>query len=133
MQDASFSPGETTDAALQQANQAYNKQVSDQVIRVTCELRRMEDLLSAGLVDRRVLTEFRHAVDRVRTTGWQVERWLAGDETSLATMLVQDRIRLATRMATQLASEAAFCDKGFAGLRALKEAVTKLERALEEL
>lgn len=93
----------------------------------------MEDLLSAGLVDRRVLTEFRHAVDRVRSTGWQVERWLAGDEGSLSVMLVQDRIRLATRMTTQLASEAAIVDKDFAGLRALKEAITKLEHVLESL
>jgi len=122
-----------TDAALQEANQAYNKQISDQITRVTGELRRMEDLLSAGFVDRRVLSEFRYAVDRVRTTGWQVERWLAGDERSLSVMLVEDRIRLATRMATQLASETAIGDKGFAGLQALKEAITKLERALENL
>jgi hypothetical protein len=133
MADASFAPNELTDAALQQANQAYNKQVSDQVTRVTHELRRMEDLLSAGLVDRRVLTEFRYAVDRVRMTGWQVERWLAGDERALSTLLVEDRIRLATRMATQLASEAAICDKQFAGVSALKAAIEKLELVLEEL
>lgn len=133
MADASFAPSEMSDGALREANQAYNKQISDQVTRVTHELRRMEDLLSAGLVDRRVLTEFRHAVDRVRMTGWQVERWLAGDERALSTLLVEDRVRLATRMATQLASEAAICDKTFAGVSALKEAVAKLEHVLEEL
>jgi multidrug resistance efflux pump len=122
-----------TDAALQQANQAYHKQVSDQITRVTGELRRMEDLLSAGLVDRRVLTEFRHAVDRVRSTGWQVERWLSGDESSLSVMLVEDRIRLATRMVAQLTSEAAIVDKDFTGLRALKDAITKLEHVLQNL
>jgi len=130
MQDA---VSKMTDTALQEANQAYNKQVSDQITRVTGELRRMEDLLSAGLVDRRVLSEFRYAVDRVRSTGWQVERWLAGDEQSLSVKMVEDRIRLATRMATQLASETTITDKDFAGLRALKEAVTKLERVLENL
>lgn len=123
----------TTDTNLQEANQAYNKQVSDQITRVTGELRRMEDLLRAGLVDRRVLSEFRYAVDRVRSTGWQVERWLAGDEQSLSVTMVEDRIRMATRMATQLSSEAAIADKGFAGLQALKEAITKLERVLDNL
>lgn len=130
MQDA---VSKMTAAALQEANQAYNKQVSDQITRVTGELRRMEDLLSAGLVDRRVLSEFRYAVDRVRSTGWQVERWLAGDEHSLSAMLVEDRIRLATRMATQLASETAISDKELAGLRALKDAVIKLERVLQHV
>jgi hypothetical protein len=130
MQDAA---SRMTDVALQAANQAYNKQISDQITRVTGELRRMEDLLSAGLVDRRVLSEFRHAVDRVRITGWQVEQWLAGDERSLSVVLLEDRIRLATRMATQLASETAVADKGIEGLPALKEAVTRLALALESV
>jgi len=127
MQDAA---SKTTDTALQEANQAYNKQVSDQITRVTGELRRMEDLLRAGLVDRRVLSEFRHAVDRVRSTGWQVERWLAGDERALSVMLVEDRIHLTARMAAQLASDPVTADKDSSGVRALKEAITKLERIL---
>ncbi len=122
-----------TDAAILEANQAYHKQVSDQITRITGELRRMEDLLSAGLVDRRVLSEFRHAVDRVRSTGWQVERWLSGDERALSVVLVEDRIRLATKMATQLASEAALVETDSRGLQALKEAISKLGRVLEGL
>lgn len=122
-----------TDTAILEANQAYNKQVSDQISRVTGELRRMEDLLSAGMVDRRVLSEFRYAVDRVRTTGWQVERWLGGDERALSAMLRDDRIRLATRMATQLASEATIAGTDSGSLQALKEAIARLGRVLEEL
>ena len=122
-----------TDTAIQEANQAYNKQVSDQISRVTGELRRMEDLLSAGMVDRRVLSEFRYAVNRVRTTGWQVERWLDGDERALSTTLTEDRIRLATHMATQLASEARIAGADSGNLQALKEAIARLGRVLEEL
>lgn len=120
-----------TDEAIQEANQAYHKQVSNQIIRITDELRRMEDLLSAGMVDRRVLREFRYAVDRVRATGWQVERWLEGDERALSVMLMEDRVRVVTFVATQLASEAAIADKDFVGFRALKEATTKLVRVLD--
>lgn len=117
--------------SVQQANQAFQNQVSNQISRITTELKRMEDLLSFGMVDRRVLTEFRAAIDRVRTTGWQVERWLDGDERGLATLLTEQRIRIATRLSTQLACEANLSEKQFTGVRALREAVQKLDKALE--
>jgi hypothetical protein len=124
----SSTPSQTV---VQQANQAFQNQVSNQISRITTELKRMEDLLSFGLVDRRVLTDFRYAVDRVRTTGWQVERWLDGDERGLSVLLTEERIRLVTKMATQLVAETAFSEKEFTGLRTLKEAVEKLGRKLE--
>lgn len=120
-----------TDTAIQQANHAYNKQVSDQITRVTAELRRMEHLLSAGMVDRRVLSEFRYAVDRVRTTGWQVERWLDGDERALSVMILEDRVRLTAQLAAQLASEPAIAGTGCNGLPELKQAITRLGSVLE--
>ena len=49
------------EAAIQEANQAFSKQVTNQVARITGELNRLEQLLSAGMVDRRVLSEFRYA------------------------------------------------------------------------
>lgn len=117
--------------SVQQANQAFQNQVSNQIARITTELKRMEDLLSFGMVDRRVLTEFRAAIDRVRTTGWQVERWLDGDERGLSTLLTEERIRIATRLSTQLACEGNLSDKQLTGVRALREAVQKLDKALE--
>lgn len=120
-----------TESNIQQANQAFQNQVSNQIARITSELKRMEDLLGFGMVDRRVLTEFRAAVDRVRTTGWQVERWLDGDERGLATLLTEQRIRIATTLATQLACEPTLSDKQFTGVRALRDAVQKLNRVLE--
>jgi hypothetical protein len=118
-----------TEASVQQANQAFQNQISNQISRITAELKRMEDLLSFGMVDRRVLGEFRQAIDRVRTTGWQVERWLDGDERGLGVLLTEERIRVATKLATQLAAEAP-SDKQFSGVRALRDAVHKLDQAL---
>lgn len=118
-------------SGIREANEAFQSQVSNQIARITSELKRMEDLLSFGMVDRRVLTEFRAAVDRVRTTGWQVERWLDGDERGLATLMTEQRIRIATALATQLACEPNFSDKQFTGVRALREAVQKLDKVLE--
>ena len=117
-------------ASIQEANQAFQNQVSSQISRVTAELKRMEDLLSFGMVDRRVLGEFRQAIDRVRTTGWQVERWLDGDERGLAVLLTEERIRIATRLANQLACDTTLRHMEFSAVRALKEAVHKLDHAL---
>jgi hypothetical protein len=117
--------------ALGEADSAFKDQISSQISRITAELRRMEDLLKFGMVDRRVLSEFRSAIDRVRTTGWQVERWLDHDERGLDVLLTEERIRLVTRMATQLASEPSLAAKSHQGLRALQDAVRKLHLALQ--
>jgi hypothetical protein len=106
--------------------------VSGQVARITSELNRLDQLLKAGRVDARVLSEFRHAVDRVRTSGWQVQVWLEGDAKALSALLMEERIRLATRLAQQLASEIpGSAGQGVLGLGTLREAIGKLDQALE--
>jgi hypothetical protein len=126
---------EMTDAviretAIQEANQAFTKQVTNQVARITGELNRLEQLLSAGMVDRRVLSEFRYAVDSARKTGWQVEKWLDGDSRELSTMITEERIHCITRMTNHLASELEVEGKRFAGLDALRVSMQKLDAAL---
>jgi hypothetical protein len=119
-----------TEASVQQANQAFQNQISNQISRITAELKRMEDLLRFGMVDRRVLGEFRQAIDCVRTTGWKVERWLDGDERGVSVLLTEERIRVATKLATQLAAEAPLSEKQYSGVRALRDAIHKLDQVL---
>jgi hypothetical protein len=118
------------ESALQEANHAFTKQVTNQVARITSELHRLEQLLSAGMVDRRVLSEFRYAVDSARKTGWQVEKWLDGDSRELSTMITEERIHCITRMSNHLASELEVEGKCFTGLDALQDAMRKVESAL---
>lgn len=118
------------ETAIKEANQAFGKQVTNQVARVTGELNRLEQLLSAGMVDRRVLSEFRFAVDRARQTGWQVQAWLDGDGRELSAMIAEERIHCITRMTNQLASELEVEKKRFAGLDSLRLAMQKLDLAL---
>lgn len=118
------------ETAIQEANQAFTKQVTNQVARITGELNRLEQLLSAGMVDRRVLSEFRYAVDSARKTGWQVEKWLDGDSRELSTMMIEERIQCITRMSNLLALELEVEAKQFTGLHALKDAMKKLDSAL---
>jgi hypothetical protein len=118
------------ESAIQEANQAFTRQVTNQVARVTGELNRLEQLLSAGMVDRRVLSEFRYAVDSARKTGWQVEKWLDGDSRELSTVMIEERIQCITRMSNLLALELEVEAKQFAGVSALKDAMRKLDSAL---
>ena len=118
------------DAALKEANQAFGKQITNQVARITGELNRLEQLLSAGMVDRRVLSEFRYAVDRARQTGWQVQTWLDGDGRELSTLIAEERIRRITRMCNQLAAEMEIPEANFTGLDTMREAIQKLDLAL---
>jgi hypothetical protein len=119
-----------TETAIQEAQDAYGKMVSSQVSRATAELNRLDQLLKAGRVDSRVLSEFRSAVDRIRTSGWQVQVWLEGDERALSVLLMEERIRAATRLASQLAGEIAASEKELHGLGSLKDAMDKLEGVL---
>jgi hypothetical protein len=118
------------ESALQEANQAFTRQVTNQVARITGELNRLEQLLSAGMVDRRVLSEFRYAVDSARKTGWQVEKWLDGDSRELSTMMIEERIQCITRMSNHLALELEVEAKQYAGMDSLQDALRKLESAL---
>lgn len=119
-----------TEAALQEAHDAFGKMVSGQLARVTGELNRLDELLKAGRVDACVLSEFRYAVDRVRTSGWQVQVWLEGDAKALSVLLMEERIRLATRLAQQLAVEITASSREFLGLGSLRDAISKLDQAL---
>jgi len=118
------------ESAIQEANQAFTRQVTNQVARITSELNRLEQLLSAGMVDRRVLSEFRYAVDSARKTGWQVEKWLDGDSRELSTMMIEERIQCITRMSNLLALELEVEAKQFVGLNSLQDALKKLDSAL---
>ena len=118
------------ESAIQEANQAFTRQVTNQVARITGELNRLEQLLSAGMVDRRVLSEFRFAVDSARKTGWQVEKWLDGDSRELSTMMIEERIQCITRMSNLLALELEVEAKQFVGLNSLQDALKKLDSAL---
>jgi hypothetical protein len=118
------------ESALKEANQAFGRQITNQVARITGELNRLEQLLTAGMVDRRVLSEFRYAVDRARQTGWQVQTWLDGDARALSTLITEERIGCVTRMCSQLASELEAPGASFAGLDPLREAMQKLDLAM---
>lgn len=120
------------EAAIKDADQAFGQQVTNQIARITGELNRLEQLLSAGMVDRRVLAEFRDSVNRVRQTSWHVQCWLEGDARNLSSLLVEERVRAATQMVNRLGWDLQSSNEKLSGLTSLRDAVQKLDRALHE-
>lgn len=121
-----------TEVGIKQANDAFNKQVSAQVARITGELNRLEQLLSAGMVDRRVVAEFRDAVEKVSKTSWLVQCWMDGDLQDLASSLIAERIHTASQLANHLASDLHSSTAKFAGLPSLRDSINKLDQVLAE-
>jgi hypothetical protein len=66
----------------------------------------------------------------VRTSGWQVQVWLAGDPRTLSLLLMEERIRLANKIVQQLTTEIVMNGTEFLGLGLLKESIQKLEQLL---
>lgn len=121
-----------TERALKQADDAFSKQVSAQVTRITGELSRLEQLLRAGMVDRRVVAEFRDAVDKVRKTSWNVQCWVDGDLHSLLSSMIEERIRAASQLVNYLAADLHSSQEKFSGLPLLRDSIQKLEQVLTE-
>ena len=119
-----------SDAAIEEAQDAFGKMVSGQLARIASDLHRLDQVLKAGRVDPRILAEFRGAVDQVRTCGWHVQLWLEGNERALAEQLIEEQVGRTTRQVKGLASEMRQTEQRTAGAVALKEAVRKLDEVL---
>ncbi len=108
--------------------QEYNDELNQEVHDVTMALKHVEAMLTTGIVEESVLDEFRESVNRVRNTGWIIQKALSEEKGVNATeMLAQERIRCITQMATQL----------FANLEEIEsnelEGMESLQTAIEDL
>jgi hypothetical protein len=108
---------------------------------VTHELHRIEsELLGAGDIDPSILSDFRNAVNRVRTTAWGVQRYadakaMEVDPSSVLSLLAGERIRVVFQLAklieTDIANPQIRLQQGQLGQLhgAIRELEKKLKRA----
>ncbi|HVH87020.1 MAG TPA: hypothetical protein VM912_09860 [Terriglobales bacterium] len=111
------------------ADSAFKAQVNSQTERITAELNKLEQLLLAGMVDRRVLISFREAVNRIRQTSWSVQQWLdGGGEGGVSNILLKERVRMVEQLAGQLSHDLAGPDAqiGQQELDSMKQAIDSL-------
>ncbi len=113
----------------------YANQLNSQIEQVSRSLMHLDKLLVAGLVDRRVLTSFREAVDRVRTTGFVVQQSIEGRTpgSQITEAVLTERIGAATRTIKHLTSELQSSKpvKPVAGSAELAEALRQLLTILD--
>jgi hypothetical protein len=100
----------------------------------TADLIELEQALTSGGVDPRVLRDFRDAVDYVRKAAWAVQEWQARQENQRDTstvlpLLMFERIRRATQLCNVIATE--LHDKrSVEGIAELLDAVDSLRSRL---
>jgi len=81
----------------------FSATVAERLQRVTNELRDIENMLIHEKLDSAVLTDFRDAVNRVRTTAWAVQQYLDSSEgreqsASVLSLLANERVRVTYRL-----------------------------------
>ena len=120
---------------------AKESSVTARLHAATAELRELEQLVKSGDFDSRVLSEFRSAVDFIRTTAWAVQQWVGqqektdGDPYSVLPILAAERVRRTSQLVRDLSLDlqAAEVSIDSEGLAQLFEAVDDLHRRLAVL
>lgn len=114
----------------------YAAHLNSQIEQISGSLMHLDKLLTAGFVDRSILETLREAVDRVRTTGWLVQKAMDQSSTdgSVPEMVLKERIRATSRVLTQLAAdlEARKSDEPVQGMSELAAAAQRVLSALEK-
>jgi len=108
--------------------QEYSDELNQEVHTVTVALQKVEQMLTTGVVETNVLDEFRESVNRVRNTGWIIQKALSDEKgAGAAEMLAQERIRCITQMSTQLYENLEEIENGeLEGLESLQTSIEEL-------
>jgi hypothetical protein len=90
-------------AELEYTSRRDRECIANRVASAITELHTLQDLLLSDDVDPRLLTDFRDALNRTRTTAWAVQQYLAcltteTDSTTLMNILAAERIRVAYQL-----------------------------------
>jgi hypothetical protein len=115
--------------------------ITNRLEAATGELHELEELVKSGQLDARVLSEFRNAVDHIRSTTWAVQKWLGlntqagGDPFSVLPIMSAERVKRATQITNDLSLDLQSVDIGLdtPGIAALFSAVDDLHRRLAAL
>ena len=60
----------------QESTSPSERSITTRLETATRELNELEELVKSGSLDSRVLSEFREAVDHIRSTTWAVQKWI---------------------------------------------------------
>jgi hypothetical protein len=118
-----------------------NVPITQRLEQATGELYRLEELVKSGDLDSRVLSEFRNAVDHIRSTTFAVQKWIGlneqsgGDPFSVLPIMSAERVKRATQITNDLCLDLQTVDIGIdtPGVLELFNAIDDLRRRLAAL
>jgi hypothetical protein len=115
-------------------------ELSSRPMRTNEELKNLQNSVKTGMINVKVLMDFRAATERARQASTAVQQWLdsqgkGGDPYKLMEQVVKQRVEMATQLISDLSVDLESLDVDFdtPGLPALNEAVRKLDERLEKL
>jgi hypothetical protein len=115
-------------------------ELSSRLRKTNEELKNLQDSVKTGMINVKVLMDFRTATERARQASAAVQQWLdaqgkGGDPYKLMEQVVKQRVEMATHLIKDLTVdlESLDVDLDTPGLPALNEATCKLVERLEKL
>ena len=104
------------------------------------ELNYLKSSVKTGMINVKVLMDFRSAIERTRQASAAVQQWLdqqakGGDPYKIMEQVMKHRIEMATHLISDLSADLESLDVDFdtPGLPALNQAVSKLSERLGKL
>jgi hypothetical protein len=114
--------------------------VNFQLKKTSAELLQLEQSMRTGGIDKRILMDFRDAVDHVRKTAWAVQEWQERqitnhDTHTLLPLLTSERIRRAAQLSNAIVSDLASREvtRETPGVDQLFDAVQRMHQLLADL
>ena len=117
-----------------------NPELSSRLQKTNEDLKNLQNSVKTGMINVKVLMEFRSATERARQASVAVQQWLdaqgkGGDPYKLMEQVMKQRLEMTTQLVKDVSVDLESLDVDFdtPGLPALNEAVRTLAERLEKL
>jgi len=121
-------------------NPSENPELSSRLKKTTEELKDLQDSVKTGMINVKVLMDFRNATERARQASAAVQQWLesqgkGGDPYKLMEQVMRQRLEMATQLVKDVTVDLESLDVDFdtPGLPVLNRAVRTLAERLSKL
>ena len=115
-------------------------EISSRLKKTDEELRNLQQSVKTGMINVKVLMDFRHATERARQAGAAVQQWLETQEKGkdpyeLMSQVMKQRVEMATQLVKDVTCDLETLDADYdtPGLPELNKAVLQLKGRLDKL
>src|ERR1700686_2870161 len=124
--------------AVMSQNPQQAPELSSRLKKTNEDLKKLQDSVKTGMINVKVLMDFRNAAERARQASAAVEQWLetqgkGSDPYSLFAQVMSQRVEMATQLVTDVTHDLESLDFDTPGLPELNKAVLTLSERLSKL